>query len=171
MILDFLMMAFFEDLKSTWKIILLSSISSILILLFLILFSYLFFFKNFKETIYVKHVYYRSPCLPIAHLIVCFINTFLIIETTYFIVSLFFMQLLIYFTFLLISYKIFRLLLIKNGNLKTGYEVTSDVLTVVSPSNDLKFENNESSSLTTDQVVVNENISYISVSSNLHLIS
>jgi hypothetical protein len=61
--------------------------------------------------------------------------------------------------------------MIKNGNLKTGYEVTSDVLTVGSPSNDLKFENNESSSLTTDQVVVNENISYISVSSNLHLIS
>ena len=164
----------FEDMNSSWKIILLSSISSFLILIFLVLFSYLFFIKNTKETIYVKHLFYKSPCLPIAQLVLCFINVFLIIKTTYLIVSLFFMQLFTYLSFLLISYKIFRFIKCKTGDFKTGYEVNNDVFTVVNSSEKYPDDIGESSFQNNSDVNFNSNnrnTKHVSVSSNLHLIS
>ena len=144
----------FEDMNSSWKIILLSSISSFLILIFLVLFSYLFFIKNTKETIYVKHLFYKSPCLPIAQLVLCFINVFLIIKTTYLIVSLF--------------------IKCKTGDFKTGYEVNNDVFTVVNSSEKYPDDIGESSFQNNSDVNFNSNnrnTKHVSVSSNLHLIS
>ena len=85
------------------------------------------------------------------------------------------MQLFIYLSFLLISYKIFRFIKFKTSDFKTGYEVKSDVFSVVNSTNTYsdRADNRESSPSDTDfnQNLKNENIQNLSVASNLHLIS
>ena len=181
--MDFTIYEFYDNTKPSlsWSIILLGFITSILILLFLVLFSYLFFIKNSRETIYVKHLHYRSPCVPCAQLILCFVNTFLIVKTTYTIISFFVVQFLTYMSTLLVAYKIFRFFQLKSDNNisqpPNEFEARSDIFTI---NTQKSFSKRNSKSSTQNSTAndsskrekpTSENDTYVSTSSNLHLIS
>ena len=93
------------------------------------------------------------------------------------------MQLLIYLSFLIISYKIFRFIKLKNGDFKSNYKVQNDIFTINSKENETTNERNlvRKSSLARDlnepatsipiETIKDQNNTYASTSSNLHLIN
>ena len=180
LILDFTVDEFYKNKKAatSWNIIFLGFITSILIILFLVLFTYLFFIKNSKETIYIKHVHYKSPGLPFAQLILSILNTFLIVKTTYSIIMLFCIQFVTYLSCLLVTYKLVRFFRFKSHDINNNglFEAKNEIFTINTQKNSQKMPQNnhlDSSARNLNKVdtISIGNDAYASTSSNLHLIS
>ena len=70
--------------------------------------GYFFLIKNFRETIYMKHLHYRTPFIPYAQLILCFVSIVFILSFNYVILYIFALHLVFFLLCLFFLYKIFE---------------------------------------------------------------